>query len=190
MGCDLHAIIQIFDIDLNKWILIKENCGDHITRICHEGFTLTIHKTPNQEENLGSMTSEQFDELLKEHDNCDDESCACKSNFYIHFSICRDYNFFSNIANVRGDDSGLIPKGLPTDLDDIVNDLLIENDDDRSYNFLHPADLHSHTYFYDHEIEKMTLDNSDGMSEFKKLLQRVKDNFPNQQSRFLICFDN
>ena len=194
MGCDINVIVQMFHKELNQWVLVQRATEDK--------------SNPNNGRDLKYITSEEYDRLLKEHEKCkehccedndcnnehhDVNDCECFEDFRIHFNIRRDYRFFSKIANVRSyyeDVEPIEEKGLPEDLDNIVRKIIIDYDDEKMYKYLLPLDFHSHTYFYDYEIDDLELKNSIGMKEFKDLLKMVRNNFVEMESRFLICFDN
>jgi len=196
MGCDINVLIQLFEF--NQWVLVQRTVRDK--------------SNPNNKHDLQSITSEEYNRLCKEHekckeyeyeceyDDCNNENCyhfnndcECFGDFRIHFGTRRDYRFFSKIANVRSYYEDIIPieaKGVPEDLDDIIRKIIIDDDDEKMYKYLSPLDFHSHTYFYDYEVDEIELENSIGMENFKDLLKMVRSNFVNMKSRFLICFDN
>lgn len=188
MGCDIHILIQIFDPISNTWIFVKETSGDNLQHIRHEGLTLTIFSQSSGK--LDCITSEELEYKRKAHEKCDDEECDCYSDFYVWFHVRRDYHLFKKIAGIRdyGEEMTVIPKGLPSDADDALKNMLI--DGEGIYKSMHPADLHSHTYLSDAEIEEFQFEDNGGLEELKTLLRRVQRDFPDKQSRFVIAFDN
>lgn len=184
MGCDIHIIIQVL-ID-GKWAMVREVCDT---------------ANPSNVRALMALSSEEYVKLVEEHSHHTSEGgdwdCECFNDFGIHHWTPRNYAFFRRIANVRGYYGEVAnQKGVPDDLDDVVRKIIIDDDDDKDYKYMCPLDLHSHTYYYDEEID--SLDDSDNygfyssnsMSEFKELLKRTRDSFADKKIRFLICFDN
>lgn len=184
MGCDIDIIIQVL-ID-GKWLMVREVCDT---------------ANPRYTRSLSTLASEEYAELVNAHSHHTYESgnddCSCFDDFGIHHSISRNYAFFRRIANVRGYYGEVAnQRGVPDDLDSVVRKIIIDDDDDKEYKYMSPLDLHSHTYYYDEEID--ALDDSDyygfgsynSMREFKELLGKTRDSFADKKIRFLICFDN
>jgi hypothetical protein len=119
--------------------------------------------------------------------------CECQNDFNISFGIKRDHAFFTKIANVRsyeGEKNNIKPRGLPVDLDNVVRNTLLESEEDTFCKSMSPFDLHSHTFFYDTEVDAFDFEDHGGLKEFKELLERVRNNFHYCSCRFLITFDN
>jgi hypothetical protein len=184
MGCDIDVIIQVL-ID-GKWVMVRE---------------MRDIANPRYTRSLSALTSEEYAELVKAHSHHTyegaNDDCECFGDFGIHYWTPRNYAFFRRIANVRGYYGEVAnQRGVPDDLDDVIRKIIIDYDDNKEYKYTCPLDLHSHTYYYDEEID--VLDDSDNygfyssnsMREFKELLKRTRDSFADKKIRFLICFDN
>jgi len=190
MGCDIHIIIQILDNDEYKFVCESKITSKKIT--IDEHLTFIIHDSLSNEK-LISISSEELKNNFIEHNNCQVDQCECKYDFNVHFNIRRDYVLFRKIANVRSYENSaenMEPRGLPEE-NDILEHILYEvNDDIPSCKCLYTDELHSHTYLDDNEIDDLNIENSEGLKELKRILSRVRENFPDCKSRFVIAFDN
>lgn len=189
MGADIHVLCQIFDPITKKYLLVRETISNNITVPLGENCRITIRRPSDSL--LSTITTEELKRLRQEHKDCEDYHCECQSDFNISFGIVRDYVFFGKIADVRGSEKeNMKPRGLPIDIDDVIRETLLENVEDSFNKGMNPCDFHSHTFFYDTEIDAFNFDDNGGLAATKELLQRVRNNFPDNVARFLIAFDN
>lgn len=189
MGCDIYILIEIFDPITKKYLLLREERSNNVTVQLGEHCMITLRNPSDSP--LMTVTSAELNNWRQQHKNCEDYQCQCYNDFNISFGLNRDYIFFNKIAGVRSNEKGTVqPRGLPFDTDDSIKEILLEDKKDSFRKGMNPCDLHSHTFLYDTEIDALNFDDNGGLKEMKGLLQRVRNNFPDQVARFLIAFDN
>jgi hypothetical protein len=189
MGCTIHIVIQIFDQNTGKYLCVRESESNSFKIQLGENAFCTVMLPSTSK--LLTISSEELENLIIEHETCDDVHCQCQVDFGLMFNTMRDYITFSKIAGVRSRDEKIQPKGLPDDIDDVLCHIIYERQDNfAKTKGMNPDDFHSHTYISDDEIDNYQFEDSGGLAEIKDLLARVRENFLLCKSRFIIFFDN
>jgi len=193
MGCDIHIIIQVLDLITNEFKFVRESVNTSQKIRISEHLTFVIYSDESNEK-LILMSSDELKDNLIKHADCQIDECDCQIDFNLEFHVKRDYRLSAKIANVRSygeSEENMESRGLPDDASDILKHIFYEAQDDIPLcECIDTGNLHSHTYLYDYEIENLNIENSQGLTELKRLLTRVKDNFSGVESRFIIAFDN
>ena len=193
MVCDIHIIIQVFDSVIGEYKFVRESTNTNQKIQVSEHITFVVYSSESTGK-LILISSHELKDNLVNHSNCEIKDCECQYDFNLEFHVKRDYRLFRKIANVRSNDESrenIEPRGLPDDACDILKHIILEHQDDIPLcKCSDPDNLHSHSYLSDYEIDELNIEGSQGLLELKQLLNRVRDNFPGLQSRFIIAFDN
>jgi len=160
MGTGIHILVEFYDEENKRWILMRWDLDD---RKYEPAKVEALEKMPGETDDDFEYRWEEYYETLPIE------------------SVKRDYKLFANIANVRNEHNTLIwslPKKFPHD---VSRDAIIASE----YNYPEDSLHHSHTWYTTVELQFLIMFDE---RELIQIVNRAYDQCP--LSRLLFWFDN